>query len=201
MRWLLWSSELQLTFWQNTCQDAFCIVSYFVQKTAKVTGSTEIFSDSEKNTYSALDHFWLACPCIYQRSKGGTSSPNSSLNYQLVVSEKKKKTNLQMPPCGVHRSTIFQPQNTRRRDAAGDALQTDGLLENHWTLSRSSCANSWRHLRNQIGHSYSLNLIRMMNLEKHKEVVTQSWIVPEACIQNINHIYQMFLFISKYKNI
>lgn len=40
-------------------------------------------------------------------------------------------TNLKVLLCCVNRSTGFKPGYAGRRDATGDAIQTDGLVENH----------------------------------------------------------------------
>lgn len=46
--------------------------------------------------------------------------------------------------CGVDGSAVLQPGEAGRRDAAGDALQADGLVEDNRALSRSGGANGRR---------------------------------------------------------
>jgi len=54
-------------------------------------------------------------------------------------------TDLQVTLCGVHRSAIFQPGDAGRREAAGDALQADGPVQNHGALGGPGGADGRRN--------------------------------------------------------
>lgn len=51
---------------------------------------------------------------------------------------------------GVDGSAVLQPGEAGRRDAAGDALQADGLVEDNRALSRSGGANGRRDWERRI---------------------------------------------------
>lgn len=52
--------------------------------------------------------------------------------------------------CCINRSTVFNPCDTWGRNSSWDTLQTDGLIENHWALSRPSHTDRWRHCRERL---------------------------------------------------
>lgn len=53
-------------------------------------------------------------------------------------------------------SSIFKPGNGWRRNSTGDTVQTHGLVENHWTFSRSIGTDGWRNCRGTEGRFLSL---------------------------------------------
>lgn len=53
-------------------------------------------------------------------------------------------SNLEVPVRGVDGSAVLQPGEAGRRDAAGDALQADGLVEDNRALGRPARANGRR---------------------------------------------------------
>lgn len=69
------------------------------------------------------------------------------------------KTNLEVLLCCVHRSAIFNPGDAGWRDATGDALQTDGLLKNHWALGMPGPSDGWRNSRVKIILFYFIETI------------------------------------------
>lgn len=95
-----------------------------------------------------------------------------------------------MPLCCVDRSAVFKPGNAGRRDAAGDALQTDGLVENHRTFSRPGGTNGWRNWGDEEDRVILLKTLSTKFGKKGHQKKAESFIYPKwerPCSLHLKH--------------